>query len=134
MYMIHKHLYEIHKHADYKQLLQAIVTILLRRAKADNHTTFINLKSHIGIQGNDLADWLAGEATVRSICDQQVIFSGQQWPKEHVLAYKGRPATHDRPAVSWQLGNLSHDVNKGDFTLDEKLARPRPSKKLKVAL
>jgi ribonuclease HI len=51
MYMIHKHLYEPHKHAEckHKDLLQAIVTILLRRAKADNHTTFMKVKSHIGI-------------------------------------------------------------------------------------
>jgi ribonuclease HI len=71
MYMIHKHLYEPQKHAEckHKELLQAMVTILLRRAKAGNHTTFMKVKSHIGIQGNEVADRLAGEATDRSSCD-----------------------------------------------------------------
>jgi ribonuclease HI len=39
MSMIQKHLYEPHKHAEckHKEFLPAIVTILLKQAKADNH-------------------------------------------------------------------------------------------------
>jgi ribonuclease HI len=122
MHMIHKHLYKAHKHAEckHKELLQAIVTILLRRGKTDSHTTFMKVKSHTGIQGNEVADRLAGEATDRSSCNQQVtVLVGNDglkdmfWPTKVVQS-----ATHDRPAVSWQLGNLSYvppslDVHRG---------------------
>jgi ribonuclease HI len=100
MCMVHKHLYEPHKHAKckYTELLQAIVTILLRRAKADNHTIFMKVKFHTGIQGNEVADRLAGEATDRSSCDQQVTVGNDGlkdmfWPTKIVQS-----ATHDRPA------------------------------------
>jgi len=33
--------------------LQGIVTLLLKRAKEGHHTTFIKVKSHVGIQGNE---------------------------------------------------------------------------------
>jgi hypothetical protein len=63
-----------HKHAKckHKELLQAIVTRLLGRAKADNYNTFMKVNSHIGIQGNEAAYRLAGVATDTDLCDQHV--------------------------------------------------------------
>jgi hypothetical protein len=71
MYMVHKHLYEPHKHAEYKnkQLCIGIIGILLKRAKIGNliiMCTYMEINSHIGFQGNDIADQLAGDATDRS--------------------------------------------------------------------
>jgi hypothetical protein len=72
----------------------------------------MKVKSQIGIQGNKVADRLAGEATDRSLCDQQVTMGSDGlknmfWPTKVVQS-----ATHDLPPVSWQLGSLSHDVKK----------------------
>jgi hypothetical protein len=75
MYMINKHHYKPPKHAEcmHKELLQGIIGILLTRAKADNHNTFINVKSLIGRQGKEVAGRLAGEAIDRTSYDQQVM-------------------------------------------------------------
>ena len=72
MFMIHKHLYEPHKHAEnkHKAILQRTVAILLHRAAIGSETTFLKVKSHIGIAGNEAADKHAGEATDSSKCDQ----------------------------------------------------------------
>jgi hypothetical protein len=72
----------------------------------------MKVKSHVGIQENMVADRLAGEATDRSLCDQQVTVGNDGlknifWPTNVVQL-----ATQNHPAVSWQLGNLSHDVKK----------------------
>jgi ribonuclease HI len=103
MYMIHKHLYEPHKHAEckHKELLQAIVTLLLTRAKTDSHATFMKVKSHIGIQGSEVADRLAGEATDRSSSDQQVTVGNDGLKDMFWLTNIVQSATHNRPAVSW---------------------------------
>ena len=114
MYMIHKHLYEPQKHSEckHKALLQKIVELLLFRAEQGCHTTFLKVKSHIGIAGNEAADKLAGEATDSSKCDQAVSAGSKGlkdmfWPTKTVQA-----ARQDSPAVTWQVGNLSHDVKK----------------------
>jgi len=71
------------------------------------------VRSSIGpSSGKKLRQVLAGEATDSSKCDQQVTMGNDGlkdifWPTKIVQS-----AMHDRPAVSWQVGNLSHDVNK----------------------
>jgi len=113
-FMIHRQLYVPHKLADckHKEILQKIVEILLHRASQGAETTFVKVKSHIGILGNEAADKLAGDATDSSLCHQAVSVGNKGlkdmfWPMKTVQA-----ARQDRPAVTWQVGNLNSDVKK----------------------
>ena len=116
--VIHKHLYEIHEHAEkrHKALLQRIVAILLHRAAAGVVTTFLLVNSYIGTAGNEAAGKLAGEATDNSKCDQ-VISVGRKGLPDHFWPCKTvQAAIQDHAAVTWQVGNLSHDVKKTEPT------------------
>ena len=46
----------------HEELVIIIVKILINRAKLGYQTTFIKVKSHIGIRGNEIADKLAKHA------------------------------------------------------------------------
>ena len=66
--------YHVHKY-----LLKAIGDVLIERARLGLQSSIIKVKSHIGVQGNTIADAVAGEATASAEID----LSG-----EHTEPYK----------------------------------------------
>jgi len=114
LYMINKQLYEPRKHAEckHKTLLAEIVSLLIRRAQNGYKTTLAKVKCHIGIEGNEEADKLAGEAVTGSRCDQEqplgyLGLMDMIWPIK-----TDTQAAPDRPRIHWQVANLTHDVKK----------------------
>ena len=54
---------EAHKHNKHKNIFRAIIKQLLTRAQRQQNTSIVQVKSHIQIRGNEIADALAVEAT-----------------------------------------------------------------------
>ena len=54
---------EAHRYHKHKRLFQAISNKILPHARDSQHTSWVKVKSHIGIRGNELADALAVAAT-----------------------------------------------------------------------
>ena len=65
MQAIREHLQdaEAHRYHKHKRLFQAISNKILPHARDSQHTSWVKVKSHIGIRGNELADALAVAAT-----------------------------------------------------------------------
>ena len=66
-------------------LLKAIAASLLQRVHQGLDTTIINVKSHIGIEGNELVDKMANDARDPQACtmtcsDGSLAHQGEHWP------------------------------------------------------
>ena len=69
----------------HEELLKAIATSLLQRVHQGLDTTIIKVKSHIGIEGNELVDKLANDARDPQACTVtcsvgNLAHQGEHWP------------------------------------------------------
>ena len=74
----------------HRPLIEEIVRLIVQRARAGVQTTIVKVKSHIGINGNEMADTLANEAAeaISTACDYDLSreftepFQDKFWPKQ----------------------------------------------------
>ena len=71
MHAIHKQIHNLgeDQYNTHRELLRAIASALLHRAQTRLRTDIIKVKSHIGIEGNEVTDKLANAARESSACD-----------------------------------------------------------------
>ena len=81
---IHKQLHRpvLHRYHKHRELLEHIADKLLARAEMCNKTTFMKVKSHTGIHGNDMADKSANEARP-GFCNRNVDQGSEGAYKDH---------------------------------------------------
>ena len=74
MYMIDKHMRcpSLHKECKHEELLTLIVEALAAKAREGVHVQLVKVKSHIGTEGNEMADKLAHDACVPNGCNDKV--------------------------------------------------------------
>ena len=114
MHAIHKQIHNPrgNQYNTHKELLKAIALELLRRAQTGLCTEIIKVKSHIGIEGNEVADKLANAAQEPDACDVSydvghLAHQGEHWPV--LIAHPQRDQARHRDRMA---GNLLASLKK----------------------
>ena len=129
MQAIYKHIHNPlgNKSNTHEVLLKAIATSLLQRAHQGLDTTIIKVKSHIGIEGNEIVDRLANDPRDPQACTisysvGNLAHQGEHWP---VLI---TPSRNDKDqSVELTAGNLKQALKVHIASRHAKrLDQPRP--------
>ena len=115
MHAIHKQIHNPrgNQYNTHKELLKAIALALLRRAQNGLCTEIIKVKSHIGIEGNEVADKLANAAREPDACDVSydvghLAHQGEHWPVLIAHPQRDQARHGDRMAGNLQASLKRH--------------------------
>ena len=98
----------------HSELLKVIAQVILSRAKLGLKTSLLKVKSHIGVQGNDMADQLANAARDSEQCSISIAigndaFHDRKWPA--ILKRSG--TSQGQQQQTWhKAGNLHACIRK----------------------
>ena len=115
LFKIAKHLRDpcLHHECPHRPLLDAITHLILQRANEGVRTSFRKVKSHIGIEGNEQADRLAGLAVDPAECNTACSIgtsprTDMYWAEYNITSEQKASASvgEDR----WAVSNLSKAV------------------------
>ena len=98
----------------HSELLKVIAQVILSRAKLGLETSLLKVKSHIGVQGNEMADQLANAARDSEQCSISIAigsdaFNDREWPA--ILKRSGN--SQGQQQQTWhKAGNLHACIRK----------------------
>ena len=111
MFSINRALWDdpCHNESPHAVLLTEIAKLILRWSQLNLRTALIKVKSHTGVQGNEMADQLANAARQPDHCHLSIslgnhAFNNQMWPQ--ILKCSCNPQAGGRPA--WHTANNLH--------------------------
>ena len=95
-----------HNESPHAVLLTEIAKLLLHRLQLNLHTAMIKVKSHTGVQGNEMADQLANAARQPDHCQLSIFlgnhaFNNQMWPQ--ILKRSSNPQAGGQ--LAWHTAN-----------------------------
>ena len=116
MHAIHKQIHNPrgNQYNTHRELLRPIASALLHRAQTGLRTDIIKVKSHIGIEGNEVADKLANAARDPSACDVSddignLAHQGEHWPMLIAHPRKVIKQPEDRMASNLQASLMKRN-------------------------
>ena len=115
MHAIHKQIHNPrgNQYNTHRELLRAIASALLHRARTGLRTDIIKVKSHVGTEGNEVADKLANAARNPSACDVSydngnLAHQGEHWPMLIAHPQEDIRQSEDRMASNLQATLKDH--------------------------